>query len=311
MNLAEWRTRESFYEATARRRITGVLDQNSFQEILGPADRITSPHLEELGFPVSFDDGVVIGSGLLNGNNVMIAAQESGFMGGSVGEVHGAKMTGLLQSALATKTTAVLLLLDTGGVRLHEANAGLVAISEIQRAAFRLREAGIPILVLIGGNNGCYGGMGIFARCCDHVIMSEEGRLSLAGPEVIETAGGVEEFDSRDRALVWRTMGGKHRFLLGEADRLVIDDIRAFRAAAIELMQKPEPLTLESMLQEHRRLAERLEAYGDCKDALEIWKRMGIPGSDSIPIMDNEAFHAAIKPYVASKETQEKKCHER
>jgi len=46
--------------------------------------------------------------------------------------------------------TAVLLVLDTGGVRLHEANAGLVAISEILHAAFRVREAGIPILVLIG-----------------------------------------------------------------------------------------------------------------------------------------------------------------
>jgi len=67
MNLAEWRERDSLYEASARRRIFGLLDQNSFQEILGPAERITSPHLEQLGFPVSFDDGVVIGSGLLNG----------------------------------------------------------------------------------------------------------------------------------------------------------------------------------------------------------------------------------------------------
>ncbi|MCK7577706.1 MAG: hypothetical protein MZV65_19180 [Chromatiales bacterium] len=45
---------------------------------------------------------------------------------------------------------------------------------------------------------------------------------------------GVEEFDARDRALVWRTFGGKHRFLLGEADRFVADDLAAFRAAAIE-----------------------------------------------------------------------------
>jgi malonate decarboxylase beta subunit len=303
MNLSEWRRRDSFYEASARRRILGVLDKNSFQELLGPTERITSPHLEQLGFPVSFDDGVVIGSGLLDGKRVLIAAQESGFMGGSVGEVHGAKITGLLQLALMSNVTSVLLLLDTGGVRLHEANAGLVAISEILRAAFRLREAGIPILVLIGGNNGCFGGTGIFARCCDYVIMSEEGRLSVAGPEVIETAGGVEEFDSRDRALVWRTMGGKHRFLLGEADLLVVDDIKAFRAAAIELMQKPKPLTLEIILKEHQRLCERLVAYGECNDALDIWQKMGIPEFSTIPLMDNDEFHAIVKPYLVSQET--------
>ena len=47
----------------------------------------------------------------------------------------------------------------------------------------------------------------------------------MSGPEVIETARGVEEFDSRDRALVWRVTGGKHRYLLGEVDRLVEDDV--------------------------------------------------------------------------------------
>ena len=302
MNLADWRRRDSFYEASARRRILGLLDKNSFQELLGPAERITSPHLEQLGFPVSFDDGVVIGSGSLDGKKVLIAAQESGFMGGSVGEVHGAKITGLLQSALTSNVTAVLLVLDTGGVRLHEANAGLAAISEILRAAFSVREAGIPILVLIGGTNGCFGGTGIFTSCCDYVIMSEEGRWSVAGPEVIETVSGVEEFDSRDRALVWRTMGGKHRFLLGEADRLVVDDIKAFRAAAAELMQKPKTFTLESILQEHRRLGDRLTTYGECKDALDIWKKMGIPEFNCIPLMDNDAFHAAVKPYLNGKE---------
>jgi len=298
MNLADWRKRDSFYEASARRRISGLLDSRSFHELLDPSERVSSPHLEQLGFPVSFDDGVVVGSGLLDGNKVLIAAQESGFMGGSVGEVHGAKITGLLRLALTSEVKAVLLVLDTGGVRLHEANAGLVAISEIQRAAFRVREAGIPILVLIGGTNGCYGGMGIFARCCDFIIMSEEGRLSVAGPEVIETAAGVEEFDSRDRALVWRTMGGKHRFLLGDADRLVIDDIKAFRDASIELMQRTRPLTLDAILDEHRCLGERLESYGECRDALDIWKKMGIPAYTTIPVLDNDSFLAAVRPYL-------------
>ena len=69
----------------------------------------------------------------------------------------------------------MLLLLDTGGVRLHEANAGLIAISEIMRATLGARAAGVPVIALIGSGNGAFGGMGIVARCCTTVIMSEEG----------------------------------------------------------------------------------------------------------------------------------------
>ncbi|MFP3759247.1 biotin-independent malonate decarboxylase subunit beta, partial [Cupriavidus sp. SIMBA_020] len=66
--------------------------------------------------------------------------------------------------------------------------------------------------------------------------VSEQGRISVSGPEVIETNRGVEEFDAKDRALIWRTMGGKHRRLIGGADRYVADTPAAFRAAALELL---------------------------------------------------------------------------
>ena len=144
------------------------------------------------------------------------------------------------------------MLLDTGGVRLHEANAGLIAISEIQRAVFAARAAGVPVIVVSAGANGCYGGLGIVARCCDHVVMTEEGRLSVSGPEVIESQKGVEEFDARDRALVWRTMGGKHRYLLGEADGYALDDMEDLRRAVAACFDRPVPLTLEAVEAESR-----------------------------------------------------------
>ena len=50
--------------------------------------------------------------------------------------------------------------------------------------------------------------------------LAEPGRIAVSGPEVIETNRGVEEFDSRDRALVWRTMGGKNRRLPDAAVQL-------------------------------------------------------------------------------------------
>lgn len=280
----------SYYEASARQRVAGLFDPDSVTELLPPQARVVSPHLGTLGLPVAFDDGVMIGSARLHGRHVLFAAQEPAFMGGSVGEVHGAKLTGLLKRAARRRPDAVVLLWDTGGVRLHEANAGLIAISEIQRAVFEARAAGVPVIVVCGGANGCYGGLGIVARCCDHIVITEEGRHSVSGPEVIESQKGVEEFDAMDRALVWRTMGGKHRYLLGEADGFAADTMEDLRAAVHALIDQPVPLTLEAVLQEHQALARRLERFSDARDALDIWAALGVPAPTTVPMLDKQEF---------------------
>jgi malonate decarboxylase beta subunit len=285
-----------FLEATARQRVRHFFDAGSVREILGPAERVTSPHLPELDLPVAFDDGIVIGEARLEGEPVMFAAEEPAFMGGSVGEVHGAKLTGILLRAARDRPAAVVLLLDTGGVRLHEANAGLIAISEIQRAVFDARAAGVPVIAVSAGLNGCYGGLGIVTRGCDWVVMTEEGRLSVSGPEVIEAQGGVEEFDARDRALVWRTMGGKHRYLLGEADVLAADNFESLRAAVSPLLRKPRPLDLAAVQREHAALGRRLKRFGSAPDALDIWSGLGVAKPRDVPMMDPEAFAAMAGP---------------
>jgi malonate decarboxylase beta subunit len=276
-------TRASYAECTARERLAALLDAGSFHEWLPPSERVTSPHLAQLGVPTAFDDGVAIGRALLAGRTVFVAAQEGAFMGGGVGEVHGAKLVGLFRRALRDRPDAVLLLAESGGVRLHEANAGLIAVSEVMRALLDVRAAGIPVVVLIGGANGCFGGMGIVAACADHIVMSDLGRHAMSGPEVIESSGGVEEYDSRDRALVWRTTGGKHRFLLGDCDRLVEDDVAAFRAAAIHGLDQRRPLGLEALELEHRMLADRLAAAPDESDAFRLWQLLGVARPQQVP----------------------------
>ena len=216
----------SWYEASARTRVRLLLDAGSFLEFIGPEMREVSPHLQVFDLPEQFDDGIVVGRGSLDGSPVFIAAQEGHFMGGAFGEVHGAKLTGLLRAARDIKSIPVLILFDTGGVRLQEANAGELAIAEIMRAVIEARSAGVKVIGLIGGRSGCYGGGGLIAGCASALAVSEQGRIAVSGPEVIETNRGVEEFDSRDRALVWRTMGGKHRRLLGGADAFVDDTVR-------------------------------------------------------------------------------------
>jgi malonate decarboxylase beta subunit len=290
----------SYAECSARERIARLFDPGSFHEWLPPAERLTSPHLAQLGVPAAFDDGVAIGVAQLAGRRVFVAAQEGAFMGGGVGEVHGAKITGLLQRACRDRPDAVLLLADSGGVRLHEANAGLIAVSEVMRAVLDVRAAGIPVLVLIGSANGCFGGMGIVARCADQVVMSDIGRLAMSGPEVIESSHGVDEFDARDRALVWRTTGGKHRWLSGDCDALIDDDVLAFRHAAVNAVSAPDacrPVTLETLEHEHALLAARLQLLDEpvaagSDDAVTLWQRLGVVDAARVGDLEVETVRA-------------------
>lgn len=278
--------KNSFYEKTARARIQAVVDAQSFNEILKPTEVEVSPHLSALDIPGSFDDGVIIGTARLNGTPVHIMAQEGQFMGGAVGEIHGAKIVGLLHKAIQDQAQAVLFFVDSGGVRLHEANAGLIAISEIMRAMLQVRNAGIPIITVIGGTCGAFGGMGISACLSSAIIMTEEGRLALSGPEVIETVKGVEEFDSKDRALVWRVTGGKHRYLLNHVQALVEDDIADIRDAILtQLDAKAAPLDLEQLLQQQQQLEQQYQRWFGKNDGLQIWHDMGISQPEKIPML--------------------------
>ena len=282
----------SFAEMSARERLAAVVDDGSFHEWLQPSERVMSPHLAQLGVPAAFDDGVAIGRATLGGRAIFVAAQEGGFMGGGVGEVHGAKLVGLLRRALRDRPDAVVVLAESGGVRLHEANAGLIAVSEVMRALLDVRAAGIATIMLIGGANGCFGGMGIVARCADTVVMSDIARHAMSGPEVIESSHGAGEFDSRDRALVWRTTGGKHRWLTGDCDALVEDDPAAFRAAAVAALDVHRPMTLAALQQESTLLQRRTDIDGENADAFELWTLLGVPDAQAVPDLDADAVRA-------------------
>ncbi|WP_158809587.1 biotin-independent malonate decarboxylase subunit beta [Beijerinckia sp. L45] len=282
----------SWYEASARKRVVTLLDPGSFLEFIGPEQREMSPHLGIFDLPKQFDDGMIVGHGTLRSEKIFVAAQEGRFMGGAFGEVHGAKLTGLLRAALKADIQTVLILFDTGGVRLQEANAGELAIAEIMRALLEARAAGIRVVGLVGGRAGCYGGGGLISGCCSALVVSEQGRISVSGPEVIETNKGVEEFDSKDRALVWRTMGGKNRRLIGVADAFADDTVGSFRDATLALLEQPGRFDLDTLQAEQTRLEVRLERFGHCADAAEIWTALGIEDASAIPAMAAEDFVA-------------------
>ena len=284
----------SWFQATARQRVAGLLDPNSFTEFLGPSERLRSPHLHLFDLPSAFDDGVVIGRGTLDGKEVLVAAQEGQFMGGTFAEVSGAKLVGLVRAARDHKKLpqTILLLMDSGGVRLQEANAGELAVAELMRAIVEARCAGVVVIALVGGRAGAFGGAGLTTATCSRVVVSEQGRIAVSGPEVIETNKGVEEFDAEDKALVWSTDGGKNRRLLGGADAFAEDSMAGFRAATKAVMAKVPAFDVQTMQAEQERLAARQKRLGACDDAVSMWRILGITEPEAIRDMNSKEFTA-------------------
>lgn len=246
--------RDSFIELGARERAAALLDKGSFRELLGPFDRIESPWLPLQGIVCQADDGAVIARGTIDGEAAVVCAIESAFQGGSIGEVSGSKIAAALELALADcergKIVRPVVLFETGGVRLQEANLGLAVISEIQAAIVALRRH-VPVVGVIAGMVGCFGGMSLAAALCSYLVMTKQGRLGMNGPEVIEQEAGIEELDASDRRRVWQLIGGEQRSRTGFADALVDDAVDDVRAAVQAAFAQGVPAT-------HR--SERVEA---------------------------------------------------
>jgi malonate decarboxylase beta subunit len=236
--------RQSFIELHARERAGTLFDTGTARELLGPFDRIESPWLPLQGVTPQADDGCVVMKGKISRRAAVVVALEGAFQGGSLGEVSGAKLTAALDLARADSEqgtpTAAVLLLETGGVRLQEANLGLAAIAEIMASILSLRRHA-PVISVVAGTVGCFGGMSLAAGLSSYIVMTREARLGLNGPEVIEQESGIDEFDSSDRSLIWAINGGEQRHAMGLADALVDDDTEQVGSAIRQLIEKGVP----------------------------------------------------------------------
>ncbi|EME8538316.1 biotin-independent malonate decarboxylase subunit beta [Salmonella enterica] len=234
----------SFIELKARQRAQALLDDGSYRELLDPFEGVMSPWLGAQGIVPQADDGMVVAKGTINGKPAVVVAIEGAFQGGSMGEVSGAKMAAALELAAEDNRngipTQAVLSLETGGVRLQEANLGLAAIADIHAAIVDLRRY-TPVVGIVAGTVGCFGGMSIAAALCSYLIVTREARLGLNGPQVIEQEAGIEEYDSRDRPFIWSMTGGEIRYQSGLVEALVGDGVNAVKAAMNEALAKGVP----------------------------------------------------------------------
>lgn len=231
----------NFVELNGRERIRALLDPGSMTEMITPFDDLMSPHLKQQGVVPQSDDGVIIVTGTLAGIPVLMISNEGKFQGGGIGEVSGAKITSALHQALASCQKGApiipIFLLDTGGVRLQEANYGLLSISEMSDAIVALKRY-VPVIGVVPGPVGVFGGMSIVSALMSYLMATPRARVGLNGPEVIEQEAGVMEFDASDLALVWDTLGAYQREKVGVVDEVVPDDVQKIKEALLQVIRE-------------------------------------------------------------------------
>jgi len=183
--------------------------------------------LTRWGIAAQEDDGVVLARANVFGAPVLFAAQDERFLGGSAGANHGDALRALFERARDLRPTAVVLIVASGGVRLHEANPAEFALARALSALLDLRAAGVRVLAL--GVGDIFGGSSVLACASDRIALLPKTKLGLSGPKVIELAHGRGEIDATDPASVAALFGAEARAVAGEVE-LLADDSDVARA---------------------------------------------------------------------------------
>jgi propionyl-CoA carboxylase beta chain len=167
---------------TARERLDILLDEGSFEEIdMYVEHNCTDFGMEEQKIP---GDGVVTGSGTINGRLVYVFSQDFTVFGGSLSERFAQKMCKVMDMAMKVGAP-VIGLNDSGGARIQEGVASLGGYAEVfQRNT--LASGVIPQISLIMGP--CAGGAVYSPAMTDFIFMVKDSSyMFVTGPDVVKT----------------------------------------------------------------------------------------------------------------------------
>lgn len=167
-------------KGAAGRRISSLLDANSFVEIGGGVTaRSTDFNLSGKKEP---SDGVITGYGTVNGSLVYVYSQDSSVLNGTIGEMHARKIVNIYRLALKTGAPVVGMI-DCGGVRLEESTDALNAMGRIMQSE-ALASGVIPQITAVFGS--CGGGMSVVAGLSDFTYLeSQKGRMFVNAPDAV------------------------------------------------------------------------------------------------------------------------------
>ena len=198
---------------TARERIDALLDEGSFVEI----DELVRHRSTNFGMQDKrpYGDGVVTGTGTIDGRPVAVFSQDATVFGGSLGEVYGEKIVKIMDLALKTGIPMIGIN-DGGGARIQE---GVVALGLYGEIFMRnVRSSGIvPQISLIMG--ACAGGAVYSPAITDFTVMVDgTSNMFITGPDVIKTVTG------EDVAMEDLGGGRAHNTKSGVAHHLAADE---------------------------------------------------------------------------------------
>ena len=205
---------------TARERLDVLLDEGSFEELdMYVEHNCVDFGMEETKIP---GDGVVTGSGTINGRLVFVFSQDFTVFGGSLSEAHAQKICKVMDSAMKVGAP-VIGLNDSGGARIQEGVASLGGYAEVfQRNV--LASGVVPQLSLIMGP--CAGGAVYSPAMTDFIFMVKDSSyMFVTGPEVVKTV--------TNEIVTQEELGGAstHTTKSGVADNAFENDIEALLAA--------------------------------------------------------------------------------
>ncbi|MGV0050855.1 acyl-CoA carboxylase subunit beta [Mycobacterium colombiense] len=193
----------------ARARIEYLLDPGSFRE-LGTL----------VGGEIAAD-GLIVGSGEINGSPVMLGAEDFTTMAGSIGPGGNSKRYRIAELALRDKVP-LLMLLEGAGFRPGGGHYGRTPTDLLAQAQCSGR---VPTVGAVLGPSAGHGAL--VAPVCDFRIMSRQGAIFTAGPPVVKESTGEdiskEDLGGPDVAL---PSGVIHN--VAEDDETVLDDVRRY-----------------------------------------------------------------------------------
>ena len=205
---------------TARERLDALFSAGTFQEYGLHAQHNTRHFgMEKKSIPT---DGVIAGTGFVDGRPVAAFSQDFGVAGGSLGEVHAKKICNTLDHAVKAGCPVVGFN-DSGGARIQEGVGALSAYGQVFYRNVQLSGV-VPQISVIAGP--CAGGAAYSPALTDFLIMTREhAQMFICGPEVIRAVTGqVTTMDEIGSAQAHASVSGNIHFIAeddADAVRLV------------------------------------------------------------------------------------------
>ncbi|MES2547281.1 MAG: acetyl-CoA carboxylase, carboxyltransferase subunit beta [Pseudomonadota bacterium] len=155
------------------------IDPLKFKDSKSYAERMKAAQKE-----VGEKDALIVMQGKILGVNVVVAAFEFKFMGGSMGSVVGERFVRGIDAAIKSKS-AFICISASGGARMQEGLLSLMQMAKTSAALTKLSQAGLPYISVL--TDPTMGGVSAsFAMLGDIIIAEPNALIGFAGPRVIE-----------------------------------------------------------------------------------------------------------------------------